>query len=248
MATHTDIGGKSFGRKFSISRKNGQVDKDGRPYFFEWVKEVPNPANGREFETRAKKDSSPAHYELFSALDGFLTGISLIDRDFGNGPEPVFCVFLSDGGEDYTIEVGRPDHRYSMDFMKRILDPNFNPAAKIRLSPYSLVDKQGKVNMGISTFSGANKLLASRKSDDRPNEPYNANLDGIPQATSREWKGKTEYDFSPVSDWLMERINSLVVPRLVKDPVSQPYAAALPIPKGPDQVTEKVPQIEDLPF
>jgi len=253
MATHTNSGGENYGRKFSISRKNGQVDKDGRPYFFEWVKEIPNPSNGREFETRSKKDGTPAHYELFGALDGFLTGLSLVPRDFGNGPEPILCVFLSDGGEDYTIEIGRPDHRYSMDFLKRILDPNFNPAAKLRLSPYSLVDKQGKTNMGISTFSGANKLLASRKSDERPNDPYNPNLEGIPQATSREWKGKTEYDFTPVSEWLLDRVNALVVPRIIKDPVSQTYTAGLNAPTAPGENDFEVPAVNQtdidlLPF
>ena len=248
MATHTNSGGKNYSRKFSISRKNGQVDKDGRPFFFEWVKELPETANGDGFETRKKTDGSLAHYELFSALDGVLNRVSLVDRDFGNGIEQVLCIFLSDGGEDYTVELGRPDHRYSMDFMKRILDPNFNPASKLRVSPYSVTDtKTGKVNMGISTFSGANKLLASRKSDERPNDAFNPNLEGIPQATSQVWKGKTEYDFSPVSNWLLERVNTIVVPRLQRDPITTPRSQPFEFPKGPVVLAPES-DIDSLPF
>ena len=249
MATHTNLGGENYGRRFSISRKNGQVDKNGWPYFFEWVKELPNTANGDGFETRKKTDGSFAYYELFSALDGILTGISVIDKDFGKGLEKILCLFLSDNGENYIIELGRPDHRYSMDFMKRILDPNFNPNSKLRVSPYSITDaKTKKSNMGISTFSGANKLLASRKSDERPNAAFNPNLEGIPQADTRLWKGETNYDFTPVSNWLMERVNALVIPRLKRDPISAPRSQSFEIPKGPEQEAAPAPEFEPLPF
>ena len=45
MATHSDNGG-NYGRTFFIARENGQVKKDGRPYFFEWLRTRPEGVNG----------------------------------------------------------------------------------------------------------------------------------------------------------------------------------------------------------
>lgn len=214
MATHTTTGGGAYGRKFNISRENGQIDKDGRPYFFEWLKELPADTGKRKFETRTSANGA-RHYELFSALDGYLIDIRKETKDLGKGAETWLVLQLIDADDEYLIEVGRLDERYSMDIMKRLLNPHFSPNQKLRLSPYSI--KEGtRVNMGLSAYSGADRLEHSQTSDF---------LRGIPRAESREWKGKTEWDFSNVANWLFEQVTRLVLPHLVKDPISAPKNA-----------------------
>lgn len=241
MATHTNNGGGAYGRKFSISRENGQVDKNGRPYFFEWVKELPTNTNGRKFETRTGNNGE-RHYELFSALDGYLLDVRQEAKDMGNGPENWLVLQMIDADDDYTIEVGRVDSRYSMDILKRLLDPNFDPNFKLRISPYSILDeKTGRYSIGISAISGTDGKLEAKKES--------AHLAGIPQAESREWKGKTEWDFSGVAKWLFDKVRSTVVPKLTKDPVSAPAPNVLPVSttRG-NAVSVALPETDDLPF
>ena len=100
MATYTDTGGGASGRKFSISRENGMVNKEGIPHFFEWIREIPaNPGN-RKFETRRAKDGTARHYELYRAISGKLTGIRVETKTIENKPVDWLILDMEDGGEN----------------------------------------------------------------------------------------------------------------------------------------------------
>lgn len=231
MATHTESGKGSYGRKFSISRENGQVDKNGRPYFFEWIKEVPAETGKRKFETRKNTRGEHNFYELFAALDGYLIDIRTEKKDLGNGDETWLVLHLIDADEEYVIEVGRMESRYTTDVLKRLLNPAFNPNYKVRFSPFAMEDDEGKPNIGISTFSGVDKLTYSQASEF---------LKGIEQP--RTWLGKnnkTEYDFTPVGEWLFEQAVTWVLPKLMKDPVSAPQKQPVPKVEEIDQSAGK---------
>ena len=245
MATHTHTGG-SYVRKFSISRENGQADKNGRPYFFEWLKEMPPTAEqaGRKFETRKKSNGDFSHYELFSALSGRLTGISLEQKSIGDKPETWLVLSMTDGPEDYKIEVGQYDGRYALDIMKRLLDPAFNPNANLRLSPYSITDREGKQNIGLFAMSGVDDKLSASKD-------VNANLEGIPQASSAAFKDRTLWDFSPVADWLFAELRKKVIPNLAAGPAapaSFPVSSAAKPASNAAPVSVPESDFDDLPF
>lgn len=191
MATHTG-GTQDFGRKFQISRLNKQTD--GEPYFFEWLRESPQPGKDRKFEQRGQYT-----YELFKALDGYLTGFERKPKTIQDVQQEFLYIELADGDEKYLIEVGGLDGRFSMSLMKQMLNPAFDASAKIRLSPYAIQDKaSGKWQIGISTFCGVDKISA--KLADIPM------LAECPQATSVVFKGKTQWDFSPVAEWLYAKV------------------------------------------
>lgn len=193
MATHTG-GNIEQGRKFQISRLNGQVDKNGEPYFFEWLREPPQPEKDRKFEQRGQN-----HYELFKALDGHLTGFERKPKTIQDVQRDFLYIELQDGAEKYIIEVGDFDGRFALDLMKRMLNPAFDASAKIRLSPYAIQDKtSGKWQIGISTFCGVDKISA--KFSDIPI------LAECPKATSTLHKGSTLWDFSPVAEWLYAKV------------------------------------------
>lgn len=245
MATYNSNGG-TFGRKFGISRENGLTDKNGRPHFFEWIKELPADKAGRKFETRPGKDGSPKHYELFTALDGYLTGIEAVGKAFeGRDAETWLVLTLTDEQGEYTIEAGQVDGRFAMDIMKRLLDPAFDPKEKIRMSPYAFTGEDGRPVIGVGIICGMDSKLQSKASS--------AHLQGISQPGISEFKGKKLYDWMPVAKWLYTRIQKTVIPSLKPAaPVQtniRPTAAASQASSDPfPDFDNSQPQADDLPF
>ena len=244
MATHTG-GNQDFGRKFQISRLNGQVDKNGEPYFFEWLREGQQPYEGAKVETRGNNI-----YQLFKALDGHLTGFERKPKTIQDVPRDFLYIELEDGGEKYVIEVGDFDGRFALDLMKRMLNPAFDASAKIRLSPYAIQDKaSGKWQIGISTFCGVDKISA--KLADIPM------LAECPQATSVVFKGQTQWDFSPVAEWLYAKVREKLETFAPSQPAQTNVRASeaantVHVPANVQTpVGRKEPEIdepEDLPF
>lgn len=227
MATYTDTGGGASGRKFSISRENGMVNKEGIPHFFEWIRETPGNAGKRKFETRRAKDGSDRHYELYRAIGGKLTGMRVEVKTIENKPVDWLVLEMQDGADDYLIEMGDFDGRYSMDIMKRLIDPRFDPNLTLRLSPYAMKDQNtGKWNIGLSAMCGVDTKLSATKTETATMHA-NTRLTDIPPADTREWKGKIEYDFSPVAAWLWKQVVTFVIPRLQKDPISSPASGSV---------------------
>lgn len=235
MATHTENGSGFPGRTFFIGRENGQKAKDGRPYFFEWLRELPEEKGKRKFETRTNSEGVERHYELFTALDGYLTNIEEEVKMF-NGTQQAdkyLVLYMTDVPDEYRVEIARIDSRWATDLMKRLLDPNFDPRQRLRISPF-YSDSDGRVNYGISTYSGPDGKLTAARED--------AHLQGIPGPETREWKGKTEYDWTAATQWLLDKIKETVKPRLMQDPlVGGPTPASAPAPGGRVEPTDPFP-------
>jgi hypothetical protein len=223
MATHTETANYS-GRKFTIARKNGQQDKDGEPYFSEWIKEIPQvqPNSKRIFETRPKKDKTD-HFELFQKIDGFVVGARKNEVNYGSEIQTNLWVFMVDGEEDYTLDLGKFDGRYSMDFCKRVLDANFDPTKRISLQPYAIFDKtKDRWNIGVSVFSGPNKM------DAKVDSPH---LVGMPQAEKEETRAGVNWYFDKQANWLVEKM-CVVLAAGLSDPISfkQTEKVEMPVP------------------
>lgn len=218
MATHTETANYS-GRKFTISRKDGQQNKDGDPYFFEWIKEIPQtpPNSKRIFETRPKKDKTD-YFELFQKIDGYFVGAAKREVNFGDKTATHLFIFIVDGEEDYTIDLGEFAGRYAMDFEKRLLDPNFDPEKRISLQPYAILNKDsGRWNIGVSVYSGLNKMEAKVDSPQ---------LAGLPQAEEEKLRnGTSNWYFDKPAEWLWEKLNERVLAKIVGDPISFKSAA-----------------------
>ena len=215
MATHSQAT-KQYGRRFFIARQNGQSDKDGKPFFFEWIKELPDEREKRLFETRTGE--KPKNYELFEKLDGFIVGLAMETQDFGGGKiEEHLVATMIDGSEEYFVNLGPLIGRYAPDFLKRILNQHFDPKQRLSLSPYAILDKEKeRWTIGVSTFSGGNKLTASGQ---------DAHMQGIVQPTKffNPKLKRDEYDFSPQVEWLWKECVTWVLPKIQNsDPISAP--------------------------
>jgi hypothetical protein len=227
MATHTETTTFS-GRKFNIARKNGQVDKEGEPHFFEWLAQPPSGTPGKRiFEQRTRKNGEAAHYELFKKIDGYISGAARREVNYGDKSEEVILLFITDGAEDYTIDLGRFDGRYAMDFLKRILDPNFDAKQRLSLAPFSILNKDsGRYTIGVSVYSGPNKMDAKYDS---------AHLTGMPNGEKEEnRRGEVTWYFDKQANWLWSAANERVLSKIVGDPISfnQPVKVAMPAPQS----------------
>lgn len=255
MATHTETTTFS-GRKFNIARKNGQVDKEGEPYFFEWLNQAPTGDPGkRTFEQRTRRSGEAAYYELFKKIDGYFVNAVRREVNYGDKSEECVLVFMVDGAEDYTIDLGRFDGRYAMDFLKRILDPRFDATQRMSLSPYAIEREHGSgYNIGVSVYSGPNKMEAKFEAE---------HLAGMPQGEKEEnRRGEVAWYFDKAANWLWETANARVFSKLAGDPVSfkQPVRVPLPNPETVMQPSQKgvpfpseadappVTEGDDLPF
>jgi hypothetical protein len=195
MATHSAATtGGNWPRKFTINRRNGQQAKDGKPFFFEWTKELPGDENpNRVFETRTGGDGSKKHYELFASIEGYFESLEKVVPSYAAEKEEHLILKMRDVDEKYEIDLGSIDSRYSMNFMSRILNPNFDASRLIKVSPYAVENKDtGKTNMGVALVCGGEKI------DSRRNDTF----EGYPEPNTYVVKGLKKYDFSPISDFL----------------------------------------------
>lgn len=203
MATHSNTGGSDGKRRFQIGREGGE--KTGTPVFLEWLRELPAEAErkGRKFETRG--DSTKRHYEIFTALDGILIDIYREKKTILNEKRDMLYVVLDDGDEVYEVEIGNIDSRYTQNLMGRLLNKHFNPAAKVRISPYALT-KNDKTYIGVAV-NNPDKLEPIRRDDGYE----------IPEPATTKFQGKTLWDFMPVAEWLFGQIENKVKPKLSKN-------------------------------
>lgn len=204
----------NYGRKFFIGRQNGQTNKNGDPHFFEWLKEMPADTEKRDFEVRVSDSGEKRVYELHRGLIGFITAIDITVKQFDSTrkPEHFLTIELVDADGTYSVEIGRKDSSWSMDLLKRLLDPNFQPNQKVSLVPFSIHDKEkNRYNIGVSCTSGGVKLLA------KYTLPH---LAGMPEAERHEIDDEVKWSYKKQAAWLFEQVQARVVPRLFRDPLA----------------------------
>jgi hypothetical protein len=113
------------------------------------------------------------------------------------------------------VECGEITDRFASDIMKRLLDPAFDPALKLRISPYSFKKDNGLYNFGLSAISGVDAKLSAAKTATEKNHA-NPRLAAMPDA--EKWFNratmKEALDFRPVSVWLVQQLFEHVVPKL----------------------------------
>lgn len=244
MATQTTSGNQFPGRTFEIKRDTNT----DRAYWFEWIDEIPDQKGQRKFLTLTSKNGKVRNYELFTAISGYLTGIEIEEKSFGDykPAEKWLMIYMQDGHEQYKLQAGEVSDRYSLDIMKRLLDKNFDPLQTLRLSPFAKKQDNGKWMMFISAYSGPDGQLSAKKDD-----PH---LQGIPQPETTQHKGETLWDFTPIARWLFARIQKEVIPNLggsiapINTTVTANHSDDFPTEAPPVQTAPASVPDDDLPF
>lgn len=220
-------------RRFRIGRLGGE--KTGEAVILELLKEKPETTDTRRrFDTRTKPDGKSWTFEVFAAIDGFIADVYTQPREIQGITETILMLDLKDGIDLYRIEVDKFDGRYSQALLSRLADPNFKLADRFRLAPYAFTDKEtNKARIGVTCWSGANKLTARRADEAAGFLP--------PEPTQTVFKGETLWDWEPVAKYLYEWVKFNVF----HGGESDPFKPVTPTPPAPISVPSPT---EDLPF
>lgn len=191
--------GTSYGaetrRKIILGRKD--KDKAAKPVFKIRVMEIPQDKGQRSFETYTTERGT-YHYECFSGFTGIIFDIYQANKEIEKQNIPfLFCDVLS-GGEHLTFEVARLDHKFSINLLSRLFNPAYQPGTPAEFSPYDY-EKNGTRYVGIA-IRQAGEVIPSVTRDQF------ALLNRPEPDTWQARGGKTEYDFTPVAKWMLERV------------------------------------------
>jgi len=194
MALHHGSMSDDGSRRFRIGRIG--ANSAGEAVILELLKEKPETTDARRrFETRTKEDGKSWTFEVFAAIDGFMVDVYKTTREISGIQETILMCDLKDGIDLYRIEIGHFDSRYAQSLLSSLADPNFKITDRFRMQPYAFTDKEsGKPRIGVTCYSGANKLEKRRGVPDTDFCP--------PEPTQTLFKGETLWDWIPVSEYL----------------------------------------------
>lgn len=192
-------------------------------------------------KSRTTSTGKLVHEEFFDHVSGFIQDVQKIpnkDPKFGDQ----LIIIMVDGEERYILQT-HVDGGYGRAFMKLL--PNVDFSKRTTIIPSMKIEDGGhkKVTMFIQQQGVATAL----KHYFTFNDPK-----GMPPATSREWKGKTEYDYTAQINFLFEYFEKNLRPKLV--------GAAAALPSTPQStpadgtvkketfITDIEYEADDLPF
>lgn len=191
--------GSETRRKLITGRKD--KNKDGRPILKMRVPEIPADLNGRVFE-HYRTDNGDYYYEIFSGFSGIVFDAYKANKRINDIDEPFLFLEVESGGEPITWEVGRIDSRYSLNVLARMLNPYYRPENPASFGPYDMT-RDGKRQIGISVRQGAGTV---------PSLTWQVFQEmGRPEPRTWEGRGgKTEYDFTGVAEWMLEKVQEKI--------------------------------------
>jgi hypothetical protein len=198
--------GAQVKRKLITGRRDKQ--KDGPAVLKVRVPEIPSdPEKGAVYE-HYHTDNGEFCYQVFSGVTGIVTDIYRANKTIMGNDKAFLFVDLESGGEPITWEVGNLDGRYAMNLMARMLNPYYIPQNPAYFSPYAfkadVKDETGKIikqnadQIGVSVQQGADKVTS----------PGRVVMEQMGQPQPITWQGrggKTEYDFMPVAEWMLQK-------------------------------------------
>lgn len=168
----------------------------------------------------------------FTTVSGLLTSISTKDGKFGKE----LHIGLHDKGEDFLLQM-KIESGYAKCFMKAI--KNVDLRLPLQLTPKHEVDGDRQTaSMFLNQDGKAIKWFWTKE-----------NPGTLPPPTSREWKGKTEWDYTAQLAYLENMLLTEIVPRLQHPAVAGAVQSTEPQPKYMKEQTklEDMPE-DDLPF
>lgn len=159
--------------------------------------------------------------EYFGNVSGYLTGIDIKDGKFGKE----LHLTLNDDGETYVLQT-KFDGGYARGFMMAIKNADLR-LPMVLVPKYEVVGDKKKSTMFINQDGTGIKWYWTK---DNPGD--------LPQMTSREWKGKTEWDNTAQMEYLEKMILEDIKPKLSPARVGENSNTPAPAEQNND----------DLPF
>jgi hypothetical protein len=164
--------------------------------------------------------------ELFDNLSGMLTSITIHEGKFGKE----LHLGINDNGDEFLLQM-KFDSGYARGFMMAV--KNADLKAPMVLAPkHEVVGDKQKATLFVNQFGKGLKWFWSK---DNPGD--------LPQMTSREWKGKIEWDNTAQLAYLENMLLTEIVPQLVHPAVAGGAQGEAPQPK----YMKEQPKLADMP-
>lgn len=184
----------------------------------------------RDYET-PKGEKGFKWEQVYSSIDGVITGIEFKDTDFGQFID--INVKCDSGNVVLGLSV---DNSFSQDLMKKLPNVDFNQ--QVRLAPYSMDTKDGKSLKGVTIYQNKEKLKSYFYNFDTK-----TNINGFPEIEKGKTYTKDDWKiyFIQVKQFLINFIKSNVITRINPD-------AQITVDDGEEVIQVEEINVEEIDF
>lgn len=165
----------------------------------------------REGFERHEKDNKVFYVKKYPGFDGFISDIVWFDREISGGKRiKGWSIVIKDGEETYQLSM--PLNSAATNVFMNVAG-NIDFAQKVSFSAWK--DVEGKTAFLLRQPNRTGDTVKRCHTKDNPN--------GMPQATFNE--RRREWDFTAVEDFLLDKMETEVIPRCKKAAAGRSFAA-----------------------
>lgn len=149
------------------------------------------------YVARVNKLGNTVYEKFFEGFAGQLASIRMQDGEYG-------CqyIFSFKDGEDFVnISVGC-DSKYANHLLLRLLSNQLDIKSQFEIRPYSFTTKEGEPRSGLNVYQNGLKIQPAYTNEE------------LPQPEKVVIKKKLTYNWTPVTDFLEERMKTVLLPQL----------------------------------
>lgn len=171
------------------------------------------------YTARVNKLGNTVYEKFFEGFEGKLVSIRTQDGEYG-------CqyIFSFKDGEDFVnIAIGC-ESKYANHLILRLLSSQIDIKQPFSIKPYSFQSEEGNQISGLNVFQNDLKIQPAYSKED------------MPQPDKVIIKKKLTYNWTPVTDFLEERMKTVLMPQLES---SMPFIKNDSEPVSPNSFIEK---------
>lgn len=146
---------------------------------------------GIDTKSRINKNGDEVFEQIYDYIEGEIKKCFIESHeDFGDSIK----IMISDNEKSAELSI-KFDSAYGRSFLFKI--PNFEYDKKIKIVPYSFINKEGKSITGLNIFQG--KKIPNFYTKETPN--------GLPKLKKVKFNGKDQWDKTDQIEFLKEKLN-----------------------------------------
>lgn len=149
------------------------------------------------YHARTNKMGNVVHEQHHDAFTGYLQDIQISESEYGKQ----FVFRFLDGVDYYNITAGYSS-RYAKSLLNALCAPQCDLGEKLTLQPYSFKNEQDKTITGVTVHQRGDKI------------PVGYDKTVLPPLREVTIKGQTVYDDTEVMDFFVDKLNTVIRPKL----------------------------------
>lgn len=191
-----------------------------------------------------KEDKSVIYQLKHSYIEGFLTGITVISKEFNGKSIKQWALDIEDGSSVYQLQLPYSSG-YAASMLKALLNPVMDFNLPVKFTPWAKVVNDKKKT----------SIYVRQKEEDIPWYFTKDEPNGLPPMKQVEFKGEKKWDDYDMMQFLEAQVKAKIVPQLYKSSKGsgKPDSAINPseqsnVPVSENYSPSNAPEEDDLPF